>query len=346
MTWKAALNDDPLPWLLEERNPGVRYLALRNLVQVPEDDKTLILARRLAHQEGPIATILDHMQPGGFWEKPGPGYLPKYRSIVWSIINLAQLGAHVKEDPRIVTACSYLLDHALTDGGQFSTNGPPSGTADCLQGNMLASLMDLGFEDPRMDSALDWMARTVTGEGIAPPTDRSAPRRYYAGKYGPGFVCGANNKLPCAWGAVKVMLALGKMSNRGKKAIVTPAVDTGLSFLFSIDPATAAYPCGYSDKPSRNWWKFGFPVFYVTDILQLVEALALHGCGKDPRLKNALDLILEKQDKDGRWKMEYSYDGKTWVSYGANKTTSKWVTLRALSTLQLAMNDGSAITDC
>jgi len=336
MTWQAAVNGDPLPWLLEDTHPGVRYLAMRDLLPTPADDKAYIQARRSAHEEGPIAAILQHMHPEGFWEKPGPGYLPKYRSAVWSIINLAQLGARVEEDPRIATGCSYFLDHALNEGGQISTNGPPSGTVDCLQGNMLASLVDLGFEDPRMSIALDWMARTVTGEGIAPSSDHSAPRRYYAGKTGPGFICGANNKLPCAWGAVKVMLALGKMSNRGDEAVIKKAIQTGVSFLFSVDPGTAAYPCGYNDKPSRNWWKFGFPVFYVTDILQLVEALALHGYGTDPRLENALNLILEKQDMDGRWKMEYTYDGKTWVSYGANKTINKWVTLRVLRTLRLA----------
>ena len=31
----------------------------------------------------------------------------------------------------------------------------------------------------------------------------------------------------------------------------------------------AAYPCGYAVQPSQNWWKFGFPVFYVTNLLQI-----------------------------------------------------------------------------
>jgi hypothetical protein len=30
---------------------------------------------------------------------------------------------------------------------------------------MLWSLMELGYDDPRMDKAYEWMARTVTGEG-------------------------------------------------------------------------------------------------------------------------------------------------------------------------------------
>ena len=42
-------------------------------------------------------------------------------------------------------------------------------------------------------------------------SEKQAPVRYYAGKCGPLFACGSNNKLPCAWGGAKVMLALGKL---------------------------------------------------------------------------------------------------------------------------------------
>jgi len=46
-----------------------------------------------------------------------------------------------------------------------------------------------------------------------------------------------------------------------------------VDFFFGIDPATAEYPTRQDDAPSRNWWKFGFPVFYITDLLQLAEAM-------------------------------------------------------------------------
>ena len=91
---------------------------------------------------------------------------------------------------------------------------------------------------------------------------------------------------------------------------------------------------GWNEKPSRNWWKFGFPVFYVTDLLQNVEALVKLGYGDDPRLAGALDLIREKQDVQGRWKLEYSYSGKMAVDFGLKKEPNKWVTLRAMRVLK------------
>jgi hypothetical protein len=335
MSWKNQLRNDSVAWLLEPENPGVHYLALRDLLDLPSDDRELKSARKVAHKQGPIAEVLLHMDEEGYWVKAGPGYNPKYRSTVWSMILLAQLGASANEDKRIYQACNYLLDH-MVEGGQFtsSTSGVPSGTIDCLQGNLLWSLMELGCDDPRVDKAYEWMARTVSGDGIAPMEDRDAPIRYYAYKCGPIFACGVNNQLPCAWGGVKVMLAFSKLPVNQRTPLIRKAIKQGVDFFFGIDPATVKYPTRNGDKPSRNWWKFGFPIFYVTDLLQLAESLVRLGYRNDPRLSSTLNIIREKQDSEGRWPLEYDYTGKTWMDFGKMKLPNKWVTLRALRVLK------------
>jgi hypothetical protein len=336
MSWQTQLRGDSVSWLLEPDAPGVRYLALRDLMELPAEDAKLKSARKLAHKEGPIAEVLSHMEDAGYWVKAGSGYNPKYLSTVWSIILLAQLGASVHEDRRIERACKYLVDHALTEGGQFTAtaSGAPSGTIDCLQGNLCWSLMELGYEHPRLESAYEWMAMTVTGDGIAPKEEKDASVRYFAYKCGPTFACGANNKLPCAWGGCKVMMAFGKLPAKKQPPLIKKAIKQGVDFFLGIDPSTAEYPSGVTNKPSGNWWKFGFPVFYVSDILQITEALSALGFGKDKRLANTLNLIREKQDENGRWSLEYDYSGKTWVDFGAKRKPNKWVTLRALRVLK------------
>jgi hypothetical protein len=337
---EAAVRDivrrDPMPWLLEASSPGARYLALRDLRGLADDDPDMVAAREAAYADGPLATVLAHMKPEGYWSVAGPGYNPKYHSTVWSLVLLAQLGAECAHDARLHRACGYALEHVLLPGGQFSANNAPSGTADCLQGNLCWALLSLGCQDPRLDRAFEWMARTVTGEGIADRHDRHAPVRYYAGKCGPTFACGANNGLACAWGAVKVMLAFGRLPTRRRTPLIKRAIQHGADFLFSTDPAVADYPTGYNAKPSGNWWKFGFPVFYVTDMLQNVEALVSLGYGCDPRLAHALQLIRDKQDENGRWALDYDYAGKTWGDFGPKKAPNKWVTIRAVRVLQAA----------
>jgi hypothetical protein len=245
------------------------------------------------------------------------------------------LGANVNVDARIRTACAYLLDHAWHDQGQLSAGEPTAYTIDCLQGNLCWALTELGYEDPRLEKAFEWMARTVTGEGIAPKEDKKATVRYYAYKCGPNFSCGANNCQPCAWGATKIMLAFSRLPKSKHTPLIERAIQQGVDFLFSVDLTKADWPSGAAGKPNRDWWLFGFPVFYITDLLQVAEALVGLGYWDDPRMKGLLDLIKSKQDDQGRWLMEYPYGSKTWGDFGVKNKPNKWVTLRALRVLNI-----------
>jgi len=339
MDWQSTVPTKTINWLLDKSDPGPRYLAMRDIMGSPTDDPEMKIARREAHTRGPIAAIVNAMHPEGYWEKPGPGYNPKYRSIVWSIQALAQLGADVNEDPQVAQACNYLIGHALTRDGQFTYNGSASGVIDCLQGNLCWATRALGYVHPSLDIAFEWMARMETGEGIAPNTDHQAPIRYYAVKSGPGFRCGVNSNCPCAWGAAKVMLAFSLLSAEQRTPLIDRAIQLGIDFLFGVDLMKANWPTRDNAKPSRNWWKFGFPVFYVTDLLQIAEALVGLGYGSDPRMAGLLAFIESKRDQDGRWLLEYEYTGKTWVDLGVKWQPSKWVTIRALRVLNAANHE-------
>jgi hypothetical protein len=92
-------------------------------------------------------------------------------------------------------------------------------------------------------------------------------------------------------------------------------------------------------RPSRSWFKLGFPSGYVTDVLQNLEVLAELGQGDDPRLESAFAWLSAKQDGLGRWRNEYAYNGKTWVDFEPQGRASKWVTLRAVRVLCRASGD-------
>lgn len=126
------------------------------------------------------------------------------------------------------------------------------------------------------------------------------------------------------------MLAFSKLPVKRRTSLIKKAIEHGVEFFLAIDLATAKYPTRDHSKPDRAWWKFGFPVFYVTDLLQLAEAFVGLGYAGDPRLSNTLNLIREKQDSEGRLLLEYDYTGKTWVNFGIKKEPNKWVTVRVL----------------
>ena len=89
-----------------------------------------------------------------------------------------------------------------------------------------------------------------------------------------------------------------------------------------------------SSRPNSSWFKLGFPLGYVADVLQNLEVLCDLGLSRDPRVVSATQWLLSKQDKQGRWANQYAYNGKTWVDFEKQGTPSKWATLRACRVLK------------
>jgi hypothetical protein len=331
--WTDDLRGDPLPWLLDEAAPAVRHLALRQLLDVAEIDPAVVAARAAAMRTHPIAAMLDAQDPGGWWVKPGAGYGPKYASTVWTLVFLDQLGAD-GSDPRVRTGCAYLLDHAQATNGGFGASAgregrpAPSTVVHCLNGNLLRALVGLGWlDDPRVERAIAWQASAIIGEGEI--------RFYRSSLPGPGFQCGANDGLPCAWGATKAVLALARIPPARRSGPVSRALEAGVAFLLSHDPAAADYPMGYGNsKPNGSWFRLGFPSGYVSDVLQVLEALCEAGAAADPRLDRAIAWLLAQQDGHGRWANRYAYAGKMIVDIDEPGRPSRWVTLRACRVLK------------
>lgn len=327
--WHELLKADPLPWLLEPDadNPGVRFRALRDLLEMPDAAPEVRAAQEAVMSTGPVPIILGAQQPEGYWVKPGSGYGPKYTGTVWQIIFLAELGAD-PADARVRRGCEYLLDHGRAANGAFSCSQSPvpSAAVPCLNGNLLWALYRLGQgADPRLQALLDWLARSVTGDGFT---------YIKSGASGPCFACAANLGQPCGWGAAKVLRGLLAVPPEQRTAVVDRAVQMGAEFLLSRDPARADYP--HTERVSSTWFKLGFPLSYWSDVLEISGLLVELGYGTDPRLQGALQLISDKADAQARWRLENSLNGKTWADIEIKGQPSKWVTLRAWTVLERA----------
>ena len=72
---------------------------------------------------------------------------------------------------------------------------------------------------------------------------------------------------------------------------------------------------------------------YNTDILELLAIFAELNI-RDSRLQEALDILAGKQQSDGKWLLENSFNGKMLVRIEQKGKESKWITLKALSVLQ------------
>lgn len=313
-----------LNWLLEEDlgRPSIRYLALRDLTGLAEDDQEIIHAKENIYLSGLIPDILSHQSPEGWWYKPGNGYSPKFKATVWSLILLAELGADIHH-PNIQRGCDYILNHGLSLNGVFSAYADlrEGGCVPCLNGNMVYALTQLGMgEDERIIHVVDWLAQAVTGEnGWVYPEK---------GICGPVFACHANGGLPCAWGAVKSLKAFLALGEKHKTNLVNHAIDITVNFLLEGNPAAPHFPSRGETSPF--WFRLGFPLMYWSDQLELADILTRAGMGSEPSLKIIRDRILDKRNTQGKWKLEHEINAKLWAPVEINGQPSKWITLRAL----------------
>ncbi len=324
--WRDKLNGDPVPWLLEKdsRQPAIRYYTLRDILGRDENDTEVKDARAAIMVSGPVPVILD-----GDWDRPGFSFKPKYRRTEYTLINLAQLGAD-GADPRIRSGCETLLSRYTDSNGGLSFTGKLSHYYHCTAGILGTTLIDFGWlDDLRLKRALEWMAQTITGEISSASVTRGQDESVNSSS---PFACLRNGNLPCAWGAIKAMIALSKVPPAQRTGTMRKAIELGIIFLLSHDPATADYPFGSGNKPSPRWFTFFYPLGTSADILQNLEVLGALGQARNLRLTNALNLVINKQNRQGRWLLDHTYLG----IQEKKGQPSKWVTLRALRVLKAA----------
>jgi hypothetical protein len=358
--WTDKLNGDPVPWLLENdrSQPAIRYYALRDILGRDEIDKEVKAAKAGIMTSGPVPVFLAAQHPEGYWGKPGR----RYTGTMPAIVYLAQFGAD-GADPRVRAGCEYLLSRYIDSNGGLSYKETPSGFERCTAGLTGAALIDFGWlDDHRLQTAMEWLAQTITGEGVADASNRVTTKGDYEPKNsGLSFACPQRNAdLPCAWGAIKAMIALSKVPPWKRTRNMQEAIKQGVDFLLSRDPAVADYPFGRGKRPSSRWFRFYHPLGSSADVLQNLEVLALLGHAQNPRLANALDIVISKQNQQGRWLLERTYKELAdtqekkvdyWYQnvvrlYITSKELadiqekkgqpSKWVTLRALRVLKAA----------
>ncbi len=309
---------DPVAWLLEPENPSARYLTLTSLLERPADDPEVTVAQSAIPRWGVARAILDAQWPEGYWMQPGVGYSPKYKATVWQVIFLAALGA--PRSKAVDRACAYVLDHSRLPDGQFSAYKTAKGAVACLNGNLLRAMFQLGYEDPRLGESLDTLADRAVRDRFR--------CRYNAPSPAPARM---RDGLPCAWGAIKVLGALAEVPEPERMPSLQAAIEAGSSLFLSGDLAAGDYPT--ATKPSPLWGRFGFPLGFTSDLLEVLEVLGRLGLGSDTRLAAAVGVVRNKRDRSGRWALEYT-PGNTWADFGQVGQPNKWVTLRALGVLR------------
>ncbi len=330
--WKSNLKADPTEWLLEEEDSSVRYFALKDILDKPENDRAVQAAKSGIMRKGMVPKILEMQRDEAYIKKYPAFYTDKYRGLVWQLVVLAELGATA--DGQICEECEYILDNAQVklDGG-FSQHasareggGRQTEVVPCLTGNMVWSLERLGYgNDPRVQKGIGWLMEHMhindgnMEDPQAPPYDHA---RFEA-------CWGAHT---CHMGVVKAMKGLSAIPKEKRTDEINGTIQKCAEFMLMHHVYKRSHNLSRASKP--GWLKFGFPLMYQTDALEILDILTELGyC--DSRMQDAVNAVLGKQNENGKWMVENTYSSdRLLIPFGRAGEESKWITLRALRVLK------------
>ncbi len=325
-----------IEWLLGGDEPSVRYAVLTRLLGKEAGDPEVDAARRAIMTTGAVPVILAAQGEDGHWASRDRFYTAKYTGTVWQLIVLAELGAD-GDDERVRRGCEAILrDSQDADSGAFSVNrakkaggGLPSGVIPCLTGNVVWSLIRLGMlDDPRVRRGIDWIAtyqRVDDGDGVAP---KGWP-------YEPYDICWGRHT--CFMGVVKSLKALAEIPEDQRSPEARRTVAEATEFLLRHHIFKRSHDLAKVSKP--GWRRFGFPLMYQTDVLEILGILAGLGV-RDARLDEAVDLVGGKRDGEGRWTLENTFNDRVIAEIESRGKPSRWITLRALEVLRAYGGNG------
>jgi hypothetical protein len=298
--WIQVLYSDVIPWLMERDAPSVRYWTLTRLLDRAEDEDEVVEARRAIMESGPAVEILSHYTEDGRWEGERDYYTYKYTSTHWQLFLLAELAAN-GEDDRIAAACQRMIEDVSRE--ERTTIWP------CFHGNLIGYLHALGHvENERVRKFEAELAQAGA-----------------AGKW----CCDINGDLPCAWGAARALWGFGQMPSDERDGAVQEAVESGVRFLGRFKLREGNYPS--SGARHKLWDQVSFPLFYQSDVLFALRALADVGqLGAKSTFRKAVDWLVDRCAGDWRWNGASPYNSRMWTSLEKHRRPSKWVTWQAL----------------
>ena len=339
---QVTLGRGTLSWLLEPTEPSIHYSALVDLLEKDVSDRQVARAKENFGRRGWASKLLRLQEEGTWWDNPSHCYIPKYNSCVWNLIVLADLGM-TRDDMRIQSACEHFLKLHSVDSGGFSLRprgGQRFGPHVCLTGNMIRALAVFGYaQDARIRRAADWLLTQQLADGGWNCYTTSG-----------GKVGSFKSTIAALWGLGQV---LQETANHDWEVSRERACELLLKHRL--------FRSGTDGSPIMlDFTELHYPVHYHYDVLHALRVLTSFGIASDPRIDDAVNLLIEKR-RSGAWTLDGTYRGWVhphsadgdWVErpeehevvrrgWGGGRTLqleeagkpSKWVTLQCLIVLK------------
>jgi len=317
---EVATQHKAVEWLLDSKNPAVRYWTLKDILGKPETDDEVIQAREHIASWTPVAEYLREQHSDGYWGFGEDVYWPKWTATVWSLILLAEIGVPASH-PSIRKACEYFLK--VMDAQDRPWPQPKYPDDDlrgwravwepCVTGNMARTLAAFGYgDDRRVHEMFEWLVKYQRDDGgwnCETEDYRNGEAVHHS-----SFM----STIEPLWAFAA--LDRQKWPRGGREAVERAAEFMLIHRLYKSDKT------GKVVRP--EWTLLHFPMFYFYDILHGLRVLSKLGYAGDERTSYARQLLLSKRLADGTWPLEASYVRALRRNFVKDPATGKWGQVR------------------
>lgn len=293
-----------IEWLLEG-DVSIQYQVYRDLLNSDQP----ALRHRIA-TEGWGHLLLSARLPNGHWGRSF--YQPKWTSTHYTLLELKNMGI----EPSIVEFSQVLeliISHEkCADGGINPSEGTKVSDV-CVNGMFLNYATYFGASQEHLISVIDFLIGQQMSDG--------------------GFNCHSNRK-----GAVHSSLHTTMSVLEGLLEYSCQGYSYRSQELQQIAGECIEFVLNHhlykSDKTGRvideRMTRFSYPCRWRYDVLRALDYFREANIKYDPRMDDALELLLKKRMADGKWTLQARHPGQVHVQMEVPGRPSRWNTLRAL----------------
>jgi len=291
-------------WLLEG-DVAIQYQVHRDLLGSEQP----ALRERIA-TEGWGAKFLSQRQKEGHWGQRF--YQPKWISTHYTLLDLKHLA--ISQDNKIIQeSIDQVLSSLKGPDGGILPIGAQQKCDVCVNGMFLNYAAYFGMEESDLASIVDFLLTEHMMDG--------------------GFNCNSNgigavhSSMHTTISVLEGILEYARNGYRYRLDELQAAADQSRSFLLQ-------HRLYQSDRTGevidKKWLMLSYPSRWKYDILRALDYFQAAGIPYDPRMQNALHVLMKKRRNDHTWPVQARHPGQTHFDMETTGGPSRWNTLRAL----------------
>jgi hypothetical protein len=301
-------NEERILWLLDG-DISIQYQVYRDLLGIAKPG-----LRKRIPSTGWGAQFMNRRHANGYW---GRGfYQPKWTSSHYTLLDLKNLNI-LPGNTAINETLRIIFENEKGPDGGINASGTLNQSDVCVNGMVLNYASYFKVKEDYLTSVVDFLLSEKMKDG--------------------GFNCQSNRK-----GAVHSSLHTTLSVLEG-----IHEYDSG-GYLYRVDELRKAkleaqefilvHKLFRSDKTGKiinsNFLKLPYPGRWYYDILKALDYFQMANAKYDNRMDEAIEIILNKRTKDGRWKLASNHPGQTHFEMEHPGEPSRWNTLRVLRVLR------------